>query len=153
MKNLKKISRYRIERFHSVESFDIFNLFFEKFDRVLEKREREREREKKKIVSGCERWRFTIKKKKKRGKKGVQRRYSAKFQPSWTWKALCPGFETNHSGWPLHKEIYITLWKQKALRAKSFSMRDQVIFIGSAEHFVWTTKWYLMPASPAYHAF
>lgn len=152
MKNLKKISRYRIERFHSVESFDIFNLFFEKFDRVLEKREREKEKKK-----DCFRVRKVAvrnkKKKKKRGKKGVQRRYSAKFQPSWTWKALCPGFETNHSGWPLHKEIYITLWKQKALRAKSFSMRDQVIFIGSAEHFVWTTKWYLMPASPAYHAF
>lgn len=142
---LKLLKNIRSEReIHSIESFDIFNLF-EKFRSSFGKRG------KKKIVSGCERWRFAIKKKGKR-KKGVQRRYSAKFQPSWTWKALCPGFETNHSGWPLHKEIYITLWKQKALRAKSFSMRDQVIFIGSAEHFVWTTKWYLMPASPAYHA-
>lgn len=70
---------------------------------------------------------------------------------SSTWKALCLGFETNHSGWPPHKEIYITLWKQKALRAKSFPVRDQVIFIGSAKHSVWTTKWYLVPASPACH--
>ena len=69
MKNLKKISRYRIERFYSVESFDIFNLFFEKFDRVLEKGEREREKKK-----DCFRVRKVAvhnKKKKKRGGKKV----------------------------------------------------------------------------------
>lgn len=34
------------------------------------------------------------------------------------------------------KKSISTLRKQKALRAKSFPVRDQVIFIGSAKHFV-----------------